>query len=165
MRKNILAKLLILSTTLTLSSFYVSANSHSEKPKANSEKQASTAVTFRKSLLQLVRSNMGPLGAMAKGNIPMDADTIALNAQRIEFLGGMMHDYFALDTTGFDVDTDAKDLVWKEYKDFSEKADDMVAAAANLQELVANNEESKFRSGIGSLGSTCKACHDKFKKD
>ncbi len=164
MTKSNLVKTTLIATTLTLSSFSF-AESHSDSNKATSEKQAATAVTFRKSLLQLVRSNMGPLGAMAKGNIPMNADTIALNAQRIEFLGGMMHDYFALNTTGFDVDTKAKDIIWQEQKDFASKADDMVSAAANLQEIVANNEESEFRRGIGKLGSTCKACHDKFKED
>jgi cytochrome c556 len=136
-----------------------------EVTKASSEKQADTAVTFRKSLLQLIRSNMGPLGAMAKGNIPMDADVIAINAQRIEFLGEMMHEYFALDTTAYPVDTGAKDLVWKEHLDFTSKANDLVAAAADLQRLVANGESGDFRKGIGALGSTCKACHDKFKKD
>jgi cytochrome c556 len=136
-----------------------------ELKKASSKKQADTVVTFRKSLLQLVRANMGPLGAMAKGNIPMDADTIALNAQRIEFLGGMMHDYFATDTRDFDVNTEAKNDIWTNYDDFSSKADDMVAAASSLQELVANNQEGDYRKGIGRLGGTCKACHDDYKKD
>ena len=158
--------LLAACASLLLGSVCWSSNVQaSEVNKASNEKQATTAVTFRKSLLQLVRSNMGPLGAMAKGEIPMDSDTIATNAERIEFLGNMMHDYFTLDTSGFPVATDAKDDVWKEYVDFSSKVEDMVFAAASLQELVANGQEGEFRKGIGALGATCKACHDKFKKD
>lgn len=145
--------------------FYSPIANTAEVKKATSEKQAATAVTFRKSVLQLVRSNMGPLGAMAKGNIPMDADVIALNAARIEFLGDMMHDYFALNTTTYSVDTDAKDSVWANHDDFTSKVNDLVTAAANLQELVANNQESDFRKGIGAVGATCKACHDEYKKD
>jgi cytochrome c556 len=137
----------------------------SEVTKASSEKQASAAIKFRKSLFQLVYSNMGPLGAMAKGNIPMDADVIAKNAQRIEFLGTMMNDYFALDTSAFSVETEAKDIIWKEHADFTDKINGMVTAAADLQELVANNQESDFRKGIGAVGASCKACHDKFKED
>lgn len=136
-----------------------------EVKKATSEKQAATAVTFRKSVLQLVRSNMGPLGAMAKGNIPMDADVIALNASRIEFLGDMMHDYFALDTTAYSVETDSKDNVWENHEDFTSKINDLVSASANLQALVANNQSSEFRKGIGALGASCKGCHDEYKKD
>jgi len=139
--------------------------STAEVTKASSEKQAATAVTFRKSLLQLVRSNMGALGAMAKGKIPMDAEVIAVNASRIEFLGAMMHDYFALDTTAFSVETDAKDSVWKNHDDFTSKINDLVTAASDLQVLVANKQESDFREGIGALGASCKACHDEYKKD
>ena len=158
--------LIVTSCSLLLGAITASSGAlASEVKQASSEKQAATAVTFRKSVLQLVRSNMGPLGAMAKGNIPMNADVIALNAQRIEFLADMMHDYFALDTRAFDVKTDAKDDVWKNHADFTNKTNDMVTAAANLQTIVANNQESDFRKGIGALGATCKACHDDYKKD
>lgn len=149
------------STTALFSPAVISA----EVKKASSEKEAKTLVTFRKSLLQLVRSNMGPLGAMAKGNIPMDADVIALNASRIEFLADMMNEYFAIDTTAYSVETDAKDDVWKNYEDFTGKASDLVNAAADLQELVASNQSSEFRKGIGAVGAACKACHDDYKKD
>ena len=40
---------------------------------AKSEKEARAATKFRQSLFQLVRSNMGPLGAMARGHAPLDA--------------------------------------------------------------------------------------------
>lgn len=140
------------------------ANDHEVKTAA-SEKQASSAITFRKSLLQLVRSNMGPLGAMAKGNIPMDADVIALNANRIAFLGEMMHDYFNLDTSAYSLDTEAKADIWKEHADYTAKINDLVDAAVKLEALVANEEKGEYRKGIGALGGTCKACHDKYKQD
>lgn len=156
----------ILLSTLFASLMCVSGITHADNhPKATSEKQASAAITFRKSLLQLVRSNMGPLGGMARGNIPMNAETIGKNAERIEFLASMMHDYFELDTSEFDVKTDAKDSIWKNKEDFNGKIDDMVVAAAKLQEIVASNDESNFRKGIGALGATCKACHDDYKVD
>ncbi|MDT0593977.1 c-type cytochrome [Glaciecola petra] len=156
----------ILLSTLFASLICVSGISSADNhPKATSEKQANAAVTFRKSLLQLVRSNMGPLGGMARGNIPMNAETIGKNAERVAFLASMMHDYFELDTTAFDVNTDAKSSIWKNKDDFNAKIDDMVSAAAKLQDLVAKNDEGNFRKGIGALGATCKACHDEYKKD
>jgi len=165
MKKSLLCGVLGLAS-LSMSSAVIAFDGHQhEVKKASSEKQASTAVTYRKSLLQLVRSNMAPLGAMAKGNIPMDADTIAKNAERIEFLGSMMHDYFMLDTSGFELNTDAKSDIWKNHDDFSNKVNDMVSAASELQKMVAQNQEGSYRKGIGALGGTCKACHDKYKVD
>jgi len=150
--------------SLALTALPAMSDSHMES-KATSEKQAKAHVTFRKSVLQLFRANMGPLGAMAKGNIPMDGDVIATNAERIEFLGMMLHEYFALDTSGYDLDTNAKSDIWKNYDDFKAKNDDLVTAAGNLVEMVANGEESDYRKGISNLGATCKACHDDYKKD
>jgi cytochrome c556 len=132
---------------------------------ASSEKQANTAVDFRKALLQLVRSNMGPLGAMAKGQIDYDADVMTTNSLRIGQLASMMGDYFELDTRKFPVKTDARDVVWEEMDDFKSKTQDLINAAANLQEVALAKDESNYRKAIGDLGSTCKACHDKFKKD
>lgn len=144
---------------------YSPATTATEIVKASSKKQAETVTKYRKSLLQLVRSNMSPLGAMAKGKIPMDADVIALNASRIEFLANMMQDYFATDTTNHSVDTNADDDIWDEYDDFTSKANDLVSAAAKLQELVANKQTKDFRKGIGAIGASCKACHDDYKED
>lgn len=162
MKKQFIAISLV--SALSLVSLPSLADNHAS-PKATSEKQAKAVVTYRKSVLQLLGSNMGPLGAMAKGNIPMDADVIATSAQRIEFLGEMLHDYFTLDTTGYTLDTAAKPKIWKNHADFTAKIDDLISAAADLQELVANNQESDFRKGIGALGATCKACHDEYKED
>lgn len=132
---------------------------------ASSEKQANTAVQFRQAVLQLVRSNMGPLGGMAKGQIDYDAEVIRVNAMRIEQLALMMGDYFELDTRKFPVKTEAADIIWEEMSDFESKRQDMVDAAATLQKIALAKDESNYRSAIGTLGSTCKACHDKFKTD
>lgn len=132
---------------------------------ASSEKQANTAVDFRKAVLQLVRSNMGPLGGMAKGQIDYDSDVIKTNALRIQQLSLMMGDYFELDTRKFPVKTNALDIIWEEMDDFKSKTQDLVDAATNLQKVALAKDEDNYRKAIGALGATCKACHDKFKMD
>lgn len=132
---------------------------------ATSQKQADTAVQFRKAVLQLVRSNMGPLGGMAKGQIDYDADIMSKNAMRIEQLAMMMDDYFALDTRKFTVKTDAANTIWEQMDDFSAKSKDMVDAAASLKAIALAKDEANYRKAIGSLGATCKACHDEYKVD
>mgnify|MGYP000692650075 FL=1 len=91
--------LISLALAATLTTPFVTAK------EASSEKQANTAVQFRQAVLQLVRSNMGPLGAMAKGQIDYDAEVMRVNAMRIEQLSLMMGDYFELDTRKFSLDT------------------------------------------------------------
>ena len=152
------------AVSLSVGTFTVLADEHA-KNQAKSEKQAKSAITFRQSLLQLIRSNMGPLGGMAKGHIPMDTAVIATNSERIEFLASMMHDYFELNTTAYSLETAAKNNIWKNHEDFSQKIDALVSAAADLNALAKANKEDDFRKGIGAVGAACKACHDDYKAD
>ena len=108
---------------------------------ANSEKQAKSAIQFRQALLQLVRSNVGALGAMAKGAIPMDTQTIETNATRIEQLSLMMDDYFTLDTRAFDVDTAALPKIWQNRADFATKIDALTEASQGLKAVAMNGDE------------------------
>lgn len=132
---------------------------------AKSEKQAAAATQFRQALLQLVRSNVGALGGMAKGAIPMDAEKIKTNSMRIEQLSLMMDDYFAIDTRKFDVETEALPEVWENYSDFQSKIDDMTAAAKALNKAAVEGNEGQFKAKIGAVLKSCKGCHDKYKAE
>jgi cytochrome c556 len=162
-----LPSLILLTAALSTASFLTLSGSvqATEVKQASNEKQAQAVTTYRKSVLQLISSNMGPLGAMAKGKIPMDADVITKNAERIAFLAPMMHDYFSLDTSKFNINTDAKDSIWTNHKDFSDKVDNLVTAANNLKMAGEKNETGSFKKAIGAVGGSCKSCHDDYKKD
>lgn len=130
-----------------------------------SEKQAASAVEFRQSIFQLVKSNIGPLGAMAKGKAPIDEAVIAKNAKRMEQLSLMISDYFVADTRGSGVKTHALDAVWENSADFKQKTDNFTQATQALQAIIANKDTANYRKGIGAVGATCKACHDDYKAD
>ena len=65
----------------------------SEVTEASSAKHAKAATQYRQAVFQLVRSNMGPLGGMAKGALPFDESVMQTNAVRLEQLADMMGDY------------------------------------------------------------------------
>lgn len=132
---------------------------------AKSAKQAKNVVEFRQALLQLVRSNVGVLGGMAKGVVPMDADTMALKGMRLEQLSLMMEDYFKMDTSGFDVGTDALDKIWENQSDFKIKIDALTVASKNLQTAAKSGDESQFKPAIGAIFKSCKGCHDDYKAE
>jgi cytochrome c556 len=67
---------------------------------AKSLKQAKGVTEFRQAIFTLVKSNVGALGAMNKGAIPFNVETLQTNSLRIEQLSLMLEDYFATDTTG-----------------------------------------------------------------
>ena len=132
---------------------------------AQAQDDMEQAVEVRQSLLQLVRWNLGPLGSMARGRIPLDIEQVGTNAARIENLFEMMGDAFATDTRGADVDTEALDRIWEEPAAFAEKIAAAQQAAADLNAAAATGDEDAVTAGIGALARTCGSCHDDYKAD
>ncbi len=130
-----------------------------------SEKQANAVIQYRQALLQLVKSNVGVLGAMSKGKIEVDAQVVETNAQRIKQLSLMMKDYFAGDTSKFNMKSDALPKIWTEFDQFSIKADALTEAASALEMAAKSGDEGQIVSSIGPIFKSCKGCHDSYKAD
>ncbi|GAA0853218.1 cytochrome c [Aliiglaciecola litoralis] len=158
MKKTVLAVIFGAMTT------FVALTASAVEP-AQSEKQAESAMKFRQATLQLIRSNVGALGAMAKDKIPMDAQTIEKNAMRIEQLSLMMDDYFSVDTRKFDLNTDALPVIWQDYTDFQSKINNLTQAAGDLKVAAQQNDGDAFKGKIGALLKSCKGCHDTYKAE
>ena len=132
---------------------------------AKSQKHAEAYTEYRQALFTLLKSNIGPLGGMAKGAIEYDAEVMQTNGMRMEQLATMLSDYLKVDTREFDVETKAKDGLWDNYADVESKIEDLKSATANLQNVAKTGDESAYRNAIGKVGSTCKSCHDDYKAD
>lgn len=152
----------MLKTCLAASVVLVAYTSSAVAAEATSQKHAEAAVKYRQSLFQLIKSNMGPLGGMAKGAIPFDESVMATNAMRIEQLADMLSDYLSVDTRKFDVETEAKPKIWDNTDDVESKIARLQKAAANLQAVVAAKDKDNYRSAIGEIGGSCKGCHDEY---
>lgn len=153
--------IIAVSAATLLSSFAIAG----DVKEAFSAKHANAATQYRQAIFQLVRSNMGPLGGMAKGALPFDESVMQTNAVRLEQLADMMGDYLAVDTRKFNVDTGAKDAMWEDFSDVEKKVMALKTAAQGLQAAVKAGDESAYRGAIGKIGASCKSCHDDYKKD
>ena len=132
---------------------------------AKSLKQAKRATELRQSIFSLLGSNMGPLGGMAKGRIPLDAKQVEKHALRINQLSLMIADYTGTNTSGHKVETQALDKVWQQPEQFSKRISDLTKASANLKKVALTGDEAAIKKAIGGIGRTCGGCHDDFKKD
>lgn len=156
-----LARNIITSVVLSCSLISVGAAA----AEAVSRKHAETAIEYRQSLFQLLKSNMAPLGGMAKGALPYDATVMQTNAMRIEQLAEMMTDYLRVDTRKFDVNSGAKDELWENFSDVKSKIEALKTAAISVQSVAESEDEERYRTAIGDVGAACKSCHDDYKKD
>lgn len=136
-----------------------------EVTEAMSQKHAEAYVDYRQSVFTLLKSNIAPLGGMAKGKIDYDTQVMQTNGMRMEQLAAMLSDYLRVDTSDSGVESSAKASLWSNFDDVEGKIADLKNAAANLQTVAKSGDESQYRDAIGKLGSTCKSCHDDYKMD
>ena len=125
--------------------------------------QAQKATETRQSVLKVVGWNIGPLGAMARGLVPYDADLVARNAERIAWMSSMIPDAFRADTREHAVETEALPVIWENYARFEELAANAQASAERLAEVAASGDEAAGKQAIGALIDDCRACHNDFR--
>jgi cytochrome c556 len=132
---------------------------------AKSQKHADHALKMRKAVYSLLGSNMGPLGGMAKGKIPMNVQVLEKNAQRINQLSLMISDYLKTDTSKFTLKTEALDNIWTDGDKFSQRIEALTKASDALYNVANSGDETAIRKAIGRVGKTCGGCHDDFKAE
>lgn len=69
--------------------------------------------------------------------------------------------------TGQDADVinAAKDEIWEDPAEFEAGQVAMSAEAAKLAKVAAGNDVGAIKKQARALGSTCKACHDRFREE
>lgn len=68
--------------------------------------------------------------------------------------------------TGPDVaKTGARPEIWQNQRDFAAKLRNFQLAARALNAAAAGNDVGTMKARFANLGGTCKACHDKYRKE
>lgn len=130
------------------------------------EQQAQGAVNTRKSVVRLFSFNMAPINAMARGNQEFDAALVEQNARRIATLAPMLPEAFAaMDTRAFDLDTEALPVIWEEFEEFEQRANNLAEAVNNLAAVAATGDQAETIRTAGAIGRTyCGGCHEMFRE-
>ena len=121
------------------------------------------AIKYRKAAMTLQGATFGRVAAMANGRVPFDAKVAAEN---IEFVAMLNKLQFSAFVEGSDKgDTRVKPDIWTQ-------KDKWNAAVAKSQEDVARlvaagktGNLDQIKAAVGSVGQSCKSCHDDFRKD
>jgi len=102
---------------------------------------------------------MKALGAIAKKEAPFDAAVVKTSATTIADNLKKASALFPAGSGGGD--SLAKPEIWTDAAGFEKTLKDAKAAAAALQSVA---DEAAFRPALGTLGGSCKACHDKYRR-
>ena len=148
-------KPLILITALAAITLALPAAAQFAKPE--------DAIKYRKASLSVMGTHFSRVGAMATGKAPYDAKAAAENA---DIAAAMAKLPWAAFTEGSDKgETRAKPEIWKDSAKFKEAGDKMQAELAKLAVAAKAGNVDALKTAFGPAASTCKGCHDNFRKD
>jgi len=121
-----------------------------------------TLVKQRQAAMTLQAKYLGPIGGMLKGNIPYNADTVALNATFLENLARMPWDGFVPSTQG--EKSKAKPEVFKDPAKFKQAAEQLEQATVKLGAAARAKDEAGVKASFGPVAKACGGCHDNFRE-
>jgi cytochrome c556 len=126
------------------------------------------AVQARQGFMKVVAFNLGPLGAMAKGEMEYDAELAANNAKNIEALavmntGAMWPEGSDNAALGEDK-TRALPAAWAADSKVMEKHEAWAKASAELAATAGDGLDA-LKAGVGAVGKSCGGCHDDYRAE
>jgi len=62
-------------------------------------------------------------------------------------------------------ETDALPAIWEDFETFRAASEKEKTAIANFVAVTQQPDAGEWKKGFGQLGSACKGCHEKFRKD
>ena len=120
-------------------------------------------INARQAHMSLNGFNLGPLAAMAQGNIPYDADVAAAAAANLAALGSMNQDRYWVEGTDQSVGgTRAKAEIWTDPDGFAAEIAKFAEASTALA-TVAGDGLDAMRAAFGPVGQSCGSCHEAYR--
>jgi cytochrome c556 len=121
-------------------------------------------VKQRQAAMTLQGKYFGPMGGMAQGKVPYNADTVAFNSAMLDALSRMPWDGFAASTKDAGVKTAALPAIWSEPTKFKDAQDNLQNAVQALVKVSRGGDEAAQKAAIGAVGKTCGGCHQNFRE-
>lgn len=122
----------------------------------------SKAIEYRSGVMNVFKWNMGPMGAMMKGEMPFEAESFAKHAKDLNAAAHL--DLLSGFPEGSEEgETDARADIWIDFEGFTQKYNTLKQEAAKLADISATGDMEATKTQFGAVGKACKSCHDAFK--
>jgi cytochrome c556 len=123
------------------------------------------AVKYRQSVMSVMATHVGRIGAMAQGKAPYDAKVAVDNAQIVATMAKLPWPAFSADTEKTTAQNRAKPEVWSNAAKFKEDGDHLVTETGKLLAAAQTNNLDNLKNAFAATGKACKSCHDDFRKE
>jgi cytochrome c556 len=126
-------------------------------PSPAAAQDAPPEVTYRKNLMQLIRTNLNQIRAMADVN---QAGHTVHYARALYGNGEMLADAFR---NGSAANSGSLPVIWQNQAGFAERVRAFETATARLLEAAEMRDQAAIQTAVQAVGQTCGACHQTFR--
>jgi cytochrome c556 len=119
-------------------------------------------VKQRQAAMTLQGKYLGPMGAMAQGKVPYNAQVVQRNAEYLATLSKMPWDGFDASTKG--EKSAALPAIWEKPGEFKQAAERFETEAAKLVQVSKSGDEAAVKSQIAATAKSCGGCHETFRE-
>lgn len=121
------------------------------------------AIAYRQSVMTVMGTHFGRLGAMVQGKVPFDAKAAAENAHVVHEMSLLPFSAFG-PGTDLGHDTKAKPDIWKDPAKFQAAAKEMQQQVVKLDAAAKGGNPAAIKTAFGDTAKACDACHDNFRE-
>ena len=129
---------------------------------AFAQQKPEVLVKQRQAVMTLQGKYFGPMGAMAQGKAPYNADVVKRNSAFLDNLTRMAWDGF--DPSTKDVKSATLPAAFEQQAKFREAAARLENEANRLYQVAQSGSEDAVKAQIGAVGKTCGGCHNDFRQ-
>ena len=119
-------------------------------------------VKQRKAAMTLIAKYWGPMGGMAQGKVPFNAQVVQRNSGYLETLAKMPWDGFDASTKG--EKSAALPAVWEKPGEFKQAQERLENETAKLAQVAKGGDEAAIKAQMGAVGKACGGCHESFRE-
>ena len=123
---------------------------------------ATGVVKERMDLMQVLGDRMKTIGAMAKGQTPLDSQTMAKAARDVADIAPTLPGKFPKGS--LEKPSVALPAVWENWERFEQLSTDLGTTAGTLSEAASGGDQRAILQNFIAVGKVCSACHSDFRK-
>ncbi len=121
------------------------------------------AIKYRQSVMTVMGTHFGRIGAVVQGKAPYDAKTTADNANIVATMSRLPFTAF-VEGSDKGGNTKAKPEIWKETDKFQAAGKEMQELVAKLDAAAKTGSLDAIKAAFGEAGKACKGCHDNYRE-
>lgn len=122
--------------------------------------KAEDAVKYREAAMALMGSHFGRMAPVAKKEVPYDKEQIKANVAVLNTLANLPWAAYGAGTEG----GEAKAEIWSDPDGFKQAQEQFKAGMSKLTVAADAGDFDAFRVAFGTVGKSCKSCHDSYRK-